>query len=71
MTILHINNRFIVPLKCDSRFLRKNNWKTLEYVFNYVKNKYRNELDIMLEMVNNDEIYYNKFDFLKFEKKIL
>jgi hypothetical protein len=47
------------------------NWETPEYIFNYVKNKYPNELDIMLEMANNDEIYYNKFDFLKFEKKIL
>jgi hypothetical protein len=48
-----------------------NKWETPDYVFNYVKNKYPKEYGVMLEMVNNDEIYFNKFNFLNFEKKIL
>lgn len=46
-------------------------WETPDYVFNYVKNKYPNEFNVMLELAKNDEVYYNKFDFLNFEKKIL
>ncbi len=53
------------------RFRYFNKWETPDSVFNYVKNKYPNELNVMLEMAENDEFYYNKFNFLNFEKRLI
>lgn len=52
-------------------FREFNKWESSDYIKNYVKTKYPNQFDVMLNMVNEDRKYYNMFSFLNFEKKLI